>query len=330
MTPQKILELIQTPGMIDYATLKKEGNLAMFPELLSKLLSQAQAHFEKLLTMADDEITFENFIEPFFINDEALNTLFKAIDSFNSTDSNDQTRKIIADFQPKFVDYYNKVNLSNELFQKLLIIQKQALTIHQKRSIELILRDMKIAGVHLPEEKREELKKINKALSDLSEKFNNNVIDSKAEFFVEMNEEECLKSMPEEDRETAKKEAKSRKSNHLYVFTLSPPSYTAIMRYCSDEKTREVFYKANNQVAREGKKDNRPVALKILKLRQQKAQLLGFENYAEYILQERMAPSPEKVLEVLKTVNERAGKEAQKNIDALKKYAQKEPFEEWD
>jgi len=330
MTQKELLELIKTPGMIDYAALKTPEALALFPETLSQLLGQAEAHFEALLKMSDEDLDYETFIDPFFTNDEILNVLFKAIDSFNSTDSSDQTRKIIADFQPKLVDYYNKVNLSGELYQKLKHIESQPLSAHQKRSLELILRGMEVAGVHLPEEKREVLKKINKQLSELSEAFNNNVIDSKAEFFFETNDESILSEMPEEDKQAAQKEAKQRQSKSAYVFTLSPPSYIAIMRYCNDASVRELFYKANNQVACSGKKDNRPVALKILKLRQEKAALMGFKSYAEYILQERMAPSPEKVLEVLGAVNDRAGKEAENNIEALKQYAKKDDFEAWD
>ncbi len=330
MKKNDLLNLIQSDEFIDYHQLKSDDALKQSPELLDELLTEAETKFDQLLEMPDETLSFESFMDPFFENDEDLNNLFKAVDSFNSTDSSELTRSIIADFQPRLVAYYNKVNLNPALYQKLTSIEKQELTEDQKRSIELVIRDMKVAGVHLSEEKREELKTINQELSELSEKFSNNVIDSKAEFFYEIQDENILSEMPAEDMEAAKQEAQKRDSKAPFVFTLSPPSYTAIMRYCTDEKVREIFFKANNQVARSGDKDNRPIALKILELRQKKAELMSFENFAEYILQERMAPNTEKVLETLKTVAEKAGQAAQENIQELKQFAQKETFGEWD
>jgi len=330
MTKQDLLQIISNPEMIDYALLRKEESLQLFPEVLDELLTEADEDFEALLKMPDSDVNYDTFMDPFFTGDEVLSNLFKAVDSFNSTDSNDQTRKIIADFQPKLVDFQNKVSLNSDLYAKLKLIETQELSEDERRSLSLVIRDMEVAGVHLPEEKREQLKGIKRELSELSEKFSNNVTDSKAEFFYEIEDDTSLKDVHLEDLEAAREEAKKRDSKAEFVFTLSPPSYLAIMRYCEDEKIREIFHKANNTVATQGPKDNRGIALRILKLREEKAKLLGFNNFAEYILQERMAPSPEKVIEILKQVKAIAGKEAQKNVDGLKQYSGKPDFKEWD
>lgn len=330
MTKQDLVQKISVKGMIDYASILTEEALKLYPETLEQLLQTAEKHFDELLKMPEQELSYESFMESFLTGDQELTNLFKAVDSYNSTNTSDLTRKIVNDFQPKLVDFANKVNLNPELYNILKKIEKQDLSTDQKRSLELVIRDMEVSGVHLPEEKREKLKEINKELSEISEKFSNNVTDSKAEFFYEIEDDSSLKEMPEEDREAAKAEAKQRKSKAKFIFTLSPPSYLAIMRYCTDEKVREIFHKANNSVATKGEKDNRPVALKILKLREEKAKLMGFDNFAEYILQERMAPNTKKVLETLKEVNRIAGKESVKNIQELKEYSSKVDFKEWD
>lgn len=330
MTSQELLQLISNPELIDYASLKKEEALRQFPELLDQLLDEAKKSFEELLEMPDEEISYTTFMEPFLVSDEDLSNLFKAVDSFNSTHSSIATRKIIGDFQPKLVDYQNKVSLNPELYKKLKHLEETNLSEDEKRSVQLVIRDLEVAGVHLPEEKREELKKINKELSDLSEAFSNNVIDSKAEFFYEIETDESLKEMPEEDLEMAREEAKKRNSNAEFVFTLSPPSHLAIMRYCANESIREIFHKRSNTVATKDNHNNRPLALRILKLREQKAKLMGFENFAQYILQERMAPNPQKVMETLEQVRQVAGKEALKNVEELKEYSGKADFKEWD
>lgn len=330
MNKDQILKLIQQNDLIDYAALQDEKTLELIPELLDQLLNEAEKGFESLLQTPDETLSYANFMELFLVGDEDLNNLYKAVDSFNSTDSSITTRKIIGDFQPKLVDYQNQVSLNPELYKKLKLLEKSNLTEDEKRSVQLVIRDMEVAGVHLPEEKREQLKQINKELSDLSEAFSNNVIDSKAEFFYEIETDESLKEMPEEDLEMAREEAKKRNSNAQFIFTLSPPSHLAIMRYCADESIRETFHKASNSVATQGNHDNRPLALKILKLREQKAKLMGFENFAEYILQERMAPNIEKVMETLNQVGQVAGKEALKNVEELKEYSGKTDFKEWD
>ena len=331
MNPQKtILEKISEPGMIDYAYFKDEVVMKKIPAVLDELLKNAEEAFDELLKMPDEEVNFESFMDRFFHSDEALSNLYSAVESYNSTNSSELTRKIITDFQPKLVDYQNKISLSKPLYEKLKLIEDQELTQEQARSLHLVIQELEVAGVHVSDEKRKRLEEINKRMSELSDQFNNNTIDSKAEFFYEINDEADVEGIPEADKEMAKMEAGQRKSEAAYVFTLSPPSYLAIMRYCPNATIREAFHRANATVATSGKKDNRPLVLELLQLREEKAKLLGFKRYTQYVLQERMANTPEAVLDMLEKISEKALPEAQKNIEELKAFSKKEAFENWD
>lgn len=174
------------------------------------------------------------------------------------------------------------------------------------------------------------MEKINVQLSELGEKFEQNTIDSRADFYYDIDDEKVLEDMPESDKQMALQEAKAKKSKSKYRFTLAQPSYIAIIRYCKDAKIREKFYKANHQIASTGKWDNRPIALKILKLREEKAKLLGFKNYTEYVLQERMAPSSQAIEKLLNEVGKRAKSASKRNIEALKSYSGQKAINDWD
>ncbi len=325
-----IIEKISEKGMIDYAFFNDEKVMKEIPAVLDELLKKAKDAFKKLLEMEESVLSFDSFMMPFFTSDETLSNLYKAIDSYNSTNTNDLTRQIITDFQPKLVEYQNMVSLSKNLYKKLKHIEGQHLTSSQKRSLHLVIQSLEVSGVHLEPEKQTRLEAINQRLSGLSETFNNQTIDSKAQFFYEINDELDVAGIPEADKEMAKQEAKIRESSANYVFTLSPPSYLAIMRYCPNEQIREVFYRASSEVATESERDNRPVVMELLQLREEKAKLLGFNNFCEYVLQERMAPNPEAVLNILNKVSEKVLPQAKKDIETLCEFSGKEVINNWD
>ncbi len=325
-----LLTALSNPGLIDYALLAQAESLKDIPDLLDSLLKEAHASFDSLLAPAEKEAGFSELMEPFLTQDQTLNTLFKAVESLNSTDTSEATRKIVMDFQPKLVDYGNKVSLSRPFYDRLKALEAQELTPAERRSLELVLRDMEMAGVHASQEKRERLQEINAELSELAERFSLNVTDSRADFCKEIDDEAILAEMPESDLQAAQEEAKRRDLKSKYAFTLSPPSATAILRYCSSRELREEFHKANSTLATRDPWDNRPVALRILRLRQEKAQLLGFPSYAHHILQERMAPSPQKVEALLEEIGERAKPAAQANVAELQAYSGLSELKEWD
>jgi len=330
MTQQKILKELSNKGFIDYKLLAQPKNFSEYPKLLDSLLKQSEASFNKILKLKPDQINFKNVVETYFTHDRNLGILYGFIDSFDSTNNTDQTRKIIETFQPKLVDYNFKTSLNKNFYLLLKKVNKQKLDAEQKRSVELLLRNMKIAGISLPDAKRKILKKIDQDLSKISQKFRNNIIDSKKQFFYEFKNSAGLEEMPKTELEAAKMEAKQRKSKAEYVFTLSPPSIQAILKYCSDRSIREIFYKKNLTTASEGKYDNRPLVLKILQLRQKKANLLGCKNYADYILQERMAESTKQILTLLNKIGTKAKKKARNEINELSAFAKLKKLEEWD
>jgi len=324
-----IVKLLNNVGLIDYWELSSSDNIPYYKENLDSLLSEAESRFEELIR--NEEISFSQIVENYLNNDELFGMLYEFLNHLNSVNSSEQTREIIQYFQPKYVAFNNKTTLSKALYDKFTTLRdsKTVMDDEQLRSLSKLIQDMEMAGVHLEEDKKKNLQDINLNLARLSEDFSNHVIDSKQKFFHQFDEKDSIKEMPQQDLEMAKNEAK-RRNLEGWVFTLSPPSIMAIMKYCSDRNVRKKFYENLIQVATKGKDDNQPLAMKILKLRKEKAKLLGKKNYAEYVLQDRMADSIEEVEKMLNEFAKRARVKGKKDLEELKFFANLDDLQPWD
>jgi Zn-dependent oligopeptidase len=331
MKNSEIKMLVENPDFLDFETLSSKESLRVYISALEEFLEQAKEDFAKIVETPKQEATFENVAEAFLQQDESVSTLWTFLHHINSTNATETTRKIIQDFQPKMVEYSNLVSLSPEFFALLEVVESTNATLdsEQKRSLELLLKDMKSAGVHLKGEKKKRLEEINHRLAELSERFSNNVLDSRKEFSYHFSSDASFGEMPESDRQGAQEEAQQRKKEG-WVFTLSPPSYQAILQYCTDREVRKKFWEANVHVASEGELSNKEIILDVLKLRKEKAELMGFDTYAHYVLEERMAESPKQVFSVLNDFAERAKKKAQAEWMMLQDFSGLSDMSHWD
>ncbi len=326
-----LFQILDTDGLPDYAVLASDEAIALYPEMLTELLEEAKRDFAKLLAIPADEVNFENTIIPFLDQDAALTMLFTFVNNLNATDASDRLRTIIADFQPHLVAYADEVAMHPELYRRVKAISKGA-SLHdpeQQRATKLILRDMEFAGVHLAPAKKKRLAAINTRLASLGEDFSSHVLDDRKRFFWHCTDTRVLGEMPEEDIAMAKAEAKQRKKSGM-VFTLSPPSYLAIMKYCSDSTIRKKFWLANARIASRGRFDNRPIILEMLRLRAEKATIMGKTNYADYVLTQRMAPDTATVLETLDAFAAKALPKAESELAELQSFAGKKHLKLWD
>ncbi len=328
---QRIINELNTGGVPNYTLLAGEEALQAAETILVDLLQEAKDRFNAIIEQNIETATFTSVVEPYLQQDRKLGIFFGFIASINNTNATRTTRDIIQRFQPDLVRYSNHVSLNVDLYSLLKAVEKKGgLNELQQRSLELLIRDMEIAGVHLKGEQRARLEEINVELGDLNERFSNNVLDCRKEFFQHFESDETLQEVPEEDMEAAVEEAEKRNLDG-WVFTLSPPSYGAILQYCSDAEMRKLFWRRNMRVGAAGEFENREIILKTLTLRHEKAHLLGFSNYADYVLQTRMAESTEQVTSVLNEFAASAKHQAEIDLKELQEFAaDKEKLEYWD
>ena len=245
----------------------------------------------------------------------------------NAVMNNTETREVYQSLLPSLSEYYTQLGQHTALYQTYQHVHDSCLfesfPAAQQSAIKLALRDFKLSGVALEGEAKERYAQISARLSQLSSDFSNHVLDATQAYFKPLTEQQ-LKGLPESSIELLKQYGQQRDLEQA-VATLDIPSYLAIMTYADDRELREELYKAYTTRASDQSQqtefDNTPVMEEILGLRQEMAKLLGFDNYAEYSLASKMAPSVQAVDQFLVELAEHARQPALKEIEDLKTIA---------
>ncbi|MBU3847748.1 MAG: M3 family metallopeptidase [Candidatus Acinetobacter avistercoris] len=245
----------------------------------------------------------------------------------NAVMNNAETREVYQALLPSLSEYYTQLGQHTALYQTYQHVHDDAvfttLSAAQQSAIKLALRDFKLSGVALEGEAKKRYAEISARLSQLGSDFSNHVLDATQAYFKPLSEEQ-LKGLPESSIELLKQYGQQRELEQA-VATLDIPSYIAIMTYAEDRALREELFKAYTTRASDQSAqpefDNTPVMEEILSLRQEMSTLLGFDNFSEYSLASKMAPSVAAVDQFLVELAEHARTPAQKEIEELKSLA---------
>ncbi|MDH5487920.1 MAG: M3 family metallopeptidase, partial [Gammaproteobacteria bacterium] len=243
---------------------------------------------------------------------------------------------------PKITDYYTELAQDERVYAGYKAIAANVgfseLTMAQKKIIENTLRDFRLAGAELPPGPKARFKTLMQEIAALHSKFSENVLDATEAWELHILDEKDLAGLPESARAMARQDAQE-KNREGWRFTLEGPSYIAFMTYADDRERRRLMYeafvtRASDQGPMAGKWDNSELIVDLLKRRREVARLLGFENYAEYALQTRMAKKVPEVLDFLNDLAQRAKPAALKDFNELKRFARDthgvEHLEAWD
>lgn len=284
------------------------------------------------------EPTFENVIVPF---DQTGDILRKArvFYNLNSANTNPTLQKIARELNPMMSAHYNEINLNQDLFKKIKKVynKRESLNLDQEqmRVVEKYYRDFERAGAALPEDDREKLKKINQQLSMLTLEFGENLLAETNDFKLVLDKEEDLVGLPEGVISAAAEAAKQNDMEGKWVFTLHKPSWIPFVTYSPKRELREKLYKAMyNRGDNDNEHDNKAIIAKIIRLRDDKAELLGFDNYAQYVIENNMAKTPDNVYNFLNKVWKPALEVSKEERDQMQKIIHSEGgkfnLESWD
>lgn len=230
------------------------------------------------------------------------------------------------DISPVLSAYASDISLDSQLFEKIKFVYEHRndlkLTGENLKLTEKVYLDFARNGALLDSTKKEQLRALDQELSVLSPKFSENVLKATNSFEMWIDQEADLAGLPEGAREAAAMaaEAKSRKGH--WLFTLQAPSLIPFITYSDRRDLREKIWRANSSKAFGGEFDNQDIIKKIITLKAQRAQLLGFKDYAEYVLQERMAKNSETVFKFLKNLLEPSKKAAEKDLKEVQAFRQ--------
>jgi oligopeptidase A len=229
----------------------------------------------------------------------ALNESWVLVGHLDSLCNSPELRKPYNEMLPKVTAFFAKIYLNSDIWD-LLVTYSQTENARQlneveKRALHETMEHFRQQGAELSGEKKAQLEEIENQLSQVTQKYSENVLDSTNAWELIVCEAEKLKGLPESALEAARQDALARghgsEEAPCYRLTLKVPSMIPVLEYVEDEEIREKVWRASTQIGRGGEHDNTDLVWEILKLRQQKAALLGRENFADLVLQQRMAKS---------------------------------------
>lgn len=275
--------------------------------------------------------TWENLAAPFEEASDLLDQTWSPVSHLNGVKNSDELRKIYERCLEQLTEFGTTIDQHEPFFrayEKLAASELfEQLTPAQQKVINNALRDFRLAGIGLSEEKQKRYGDIKKSLSALSSQFSNNVLDATQAWYLQFDNTDALKGLPDMAIAAAKQTAEQKQLSG-YVLTLDMPSYIAVMTYAEDRHLRETVYHAfttraslESSISEKATWDNGPVIKQILSLRHELALLLGFNNYAELSLATKMADTPEQVIDFLTNLAEKAQPFAKKDFQALTDFA---------
>lgn len=304
--------------------------------------------FEQAIVDAKNEIQqiidqnevpdFQNTIEAMAFSGMQLDRISTIFFNLNSAETSDELQNIAQSVAPKLSSFANDISLNPDLFARVKKVYETVdlttLTTEQKTLLDKTYKGFVRNGALLNEKDQAKLREIDAQLAVLSLKFNENVLAETNAYQLHITNEIDLEGLPGGAVEAAKNQAEQR-GLEGYVFTLDYPSYIPFVTYAENRELRKEIAVANGKKGFQNNDfNNEQIVRDLVKLRDQRAKLLGYENHAAFVLEERMAQTPGKVLEFLNNLLEKAKPAAKRELTELTAYAQKQDqidrLEKWD
>ena len=325
--------LLQPFSTAPFSKIKNEHFLPAIKQLIEDTKNEIDT-----ITSNTEEASFTNTVEALERTGEQLNRVTGIFFNLNSAETNEEIQKIAQEVSPLLSDFKNDLLLNEALFERVKSVynRKKSLTLTSEESmlLEKQYKGFSRNGANLSEDKKEKLRKIDQDLSRLSLSFGENVLAETNNYELHITNEDQLSGLPEGAKEEAADTAKE-KGKDGWIFTLAYPSHIPFMTYADNRELRkELSLAFGSKAFHNDKLDNQEYVLQIVNLRYQRAQLLGYDSYAHFVLEERMAETPEKVTSFLNELLQKAKPAAEKEFAELEAFAKEldgiDQLQKWD
>ena len=329
-----LLEKFETP--FENAPFSKIKNEDYKPAFI-QAIEEAKAEIDAI-TANPEAPTFANTIEAMELSGEKLGRISSIFFNLNSAETNDEIQEIAQEVSPLLSEFGNDVRLNQDLFERIKVVYNQKdslnLTDEQAYLLEKKYKGFSRNGANLNEEDKNKLREIDKQLSMLSLQFGQNVLAETNAYELIITDKNDLKGLPQYAIDQAKADAE-QKNHEGWLITLQAPSYIPFMQYAENRELREKLFRANGVKAYQNNEFNNEENVKnIVKLRHERAKILGYKTHADYVLEERMAKTPTTVLDFLNDLLTKAKPFAEKEIEELTAFAKEtdgiETLQRWD
>ena len=300
---------------------------------IEKAIAESLAQINSL-AQNPEPATFKNTIEALAYTGLELDRLTAMFFNLNSAETNDALQAEAQRISPLLTEYSNDIRLNEALFQRVKTVYDQrenlSLTAEQQTLLEKTYKSFTRNGANLSLNDKGRLREIDKQLATLKLKFSKNVLAETQHYQWVITDKNTLSGLPDFVLEMLAQEAKKRNVQG-WVITLDLPVYTAVMKYADNRNLRQkLFTDYHSRCAGESAYNNEDNVLRIAQLRQTRASLLGYPNYATFALEERMAETPEKVIAFLNEQLAKDKPQAIKELEELKTFSGLTDFQQWD
>lgn len=302
-------------------------DVSLIETQLDKHLENCKSVIETLKDVPDP--SWESLIQPLEEAHNALNLFWSPISHLNSVMNNDELREAYNACRPKLSAYYTDLGQNEHLYNATLALKNRKdfadMSIERQQQIEHSIRDFKLGGVSLVDDQKKRFAHIVQELSRLKTEFSDNVMDATNAWSKLLPEATDLDGLPDSAIAAALQRAKA-KDQTGYLINLEFPSYLAVMMFANDRKLREEMYtafstRASDQGPHAGTYDNSDNIDTILRLRAEKAVLLGYPSFAHLSVVRKMVEKPDQVLEFLNDMADRAIPQARQEYEELASFA---------
>ncbi len=300
-------------------------------------IATAKAEIDTI-TNNSEAPTFENTIAALDFSGNRLDRLSSIFFNLNSAETCEEMQKIAQEVSPILTEFSNDITLNTALFKRVKAVyeQKENLNLSPERAslLDKKFKNFSRNGALLSEDKKIKLREIDTELAKLKLTFGENVLAETNNYQLHITSEEDLKGLPEGAIEAAKSLAKN-KDLEGWIFTLDFPSYIPFVTYADNRELRKtIAIAAGKKAFQNNEFDNQEITLKIAKLRYERANLLGYETHAHFVLEERMAQNPDKVKSFLNDLLAKAKPAAEREFAQLTAFAKDldgiDHLEKWD
>ncbi len=288
--------------------------------------------------LSNKNTTFKNTIEALDYSGLKLDRITSIFFNINAAETSKEIQDIAVTLSPELSELKNYILLNDKLYKKVKTVynltDKNSLSNEENTLLENTYKSFLRNGANLSNKDKNKLRKLDIMLVKLSLNFGQNLLKETNEYELLISDEKKLDGLSHDHKEAAKMLAKS-KNKKGWLFTLDYPSFSALITYCKNRSLRKEITIAFGQRAfKNNESDNQKVILEIINLRYQKAILLGYKSYSEYVLEERMAKNTKNVMNFLEDLVEKVKPIAKKEFKLLENYAKSidniDNLEKWD
>ena len=307
---------------------------------IAEALTTAEANLEAIRQLDSGAVTYENTFQALEVASQDLDRAWGRLNHLDSVCSNEEQRAALNSVLPKVSSFYAAISLDSAIWSKLKAFAESQsaneLTVIQKRFVEETCASFIQSGAGLPEDKKSRVAEILSSLSEITQKFGENVLDSTNAWELIVEDKSRLAGLPESALASAAEDAAANGHEGKWRFTLQHPSMGPIMQFADDDSLRKEVWEASSAVGYAGEYDNSELIQQILKFRHEQANLLGFANFPDFVLERRMAKNGQTALSFVEDMHQKiVGKFHQETTDLKQWKAEQEsnepkPMQPWE